>query len=69
MLAFWMGGACPGPAVEPPIPPSVEVGGVPWPWMRSGELRKLYEELREADEEELPVIMACIWIVLWHDLN
>jgi hypothetical protein len=67
LLAFWMGGGYGLEAVQPPIPPTVALTPVPWPWMRPFELRRLYELLREADEEELPVILAAIWIVLWHD--
>jgi len=69
MLAFWLGGAASTPGI--PIPPQVDLAaGIPWPWMRTVEVRKLLEELEGVlDEEELPVILACIWIVLWHDLN
>jgi hypothetical protein len=69
MLGWWLGGGSSYPYVQPPIPPQVDLAGIPFPWMRTAELRALFEELKEADEEELPVLLACAWIVLWHDLN
>lgn len=64
ICCFFLGGASAVPGIIPPEPPSG--GGA---YMRPST-RRLEDELARQiarDDEELAIIIPCIWITLWHD--
>jgi hypothetical protein len=59
MLAYWLGGACSLPHVEPPIPPRPEGGGG-MGYRRSLDL----ENRKRQDDEEMAILIPIIWTTI-----
>ena len=74
LLAYWLGGASSYPSIEPPIPPTPERGGGGFGYRLTREekdrLKKDFEKvlrLRQEESEELPLLVAAIWVTIWRD--
>jgi hypothetical protein len=68
MLAFWLGGACSYPYVEPPIPPQPKppgggAGGGPGYWPH-GKKKPAKRPLRN-DDDEVAMLVATAWVTVW----